>query len=344
MSLTFEIGFDEAQGRRDTMEDTHVIIDHAEKPLADGPLGFFGVYDGHGGVDAAQMVRQYLHENIIGNDEWRSGDVERAIQRGFEATDSHIIQVSNEKGWMNGSTAVVGMIIGRKLYAANVGDSEAILVREKGGQLETFALTVPHKASDPTEKSRIEKLGGHVFFGRVFGALAVSRSFGDSKFKIPRTSQNFVSWEPAIVTVDLNPDTDKFLIFACDGLWDVINHKQAALFVTKRRQDGFKAPEIAKALVREALNKRTEDNVTVVIVFLQWTQEKSDNDSVENSTSETTTQDQNHEIPEKNLSDNNIGESHPTVHEQTVEEKKQDVHEDPNGVESDNKNDSHIVA
>eukprot|EP01120_Amphizonella_sp_Union-15-10_P010683 TRINITY_DN434_c0_g1_i2.p1 TRINITY_DN434_c0_g1~~TRINITY_DN434_c0_g1_i2.p1 ORF type:complete len:339 (+),score=86.68 TRINITY_DN434_c0_g1_i2:78-1094(+) len=338
MSLTFEIGFDEAQGRRETMEDTHVIIDHAEKPVDSGPLGFFGVYDGHGGVDAAQMVRQYLHENIIGNDEWNAGDVERAIQRGFEATDSHIIQVSNERGWMNGSTAVVGMIIGRKLYAANVGDSEAILVREKGGQLETFALTVPHKASDPIEKSRIERLGGHVFFGRVFGALAVSRSFGDSKFKIPRTSQNFVSWEPAIVTVDLNPETDRFLIFACDGLWDVINHKQAALFVSKRRQDGFKAPEIAKALVREALNKRTEDNVTVVVVFLQW----SPSQKSESDTESTSVQDQVTPVLERHV-DEKL-DSNPVEAESREIKEEKDIVVEKNEICAESKNDSNVVA
>lgn len=66
-------------------------------------------------------------------------------------------------------------------------------------------MTTPHKATDQTEKERIESLGGHVFFGRVFGALAVSRSFGDAKYKMPKTSANFVSYEPAIQTETLLP-------------------------------------------------------------------------------------------------------------------------------------------
>jgi len=97
------------------------------------------------------------------------------------------------------------------------------------GQWEPEALTTLHKPSDPSEKERIEKLGGHVFFGRLFGALAVSRSFGDSKFKvrscvristgshcarniqIPKTAQNFVSWEPAIKKVDIVPEQHKWV-------------------------------------------------------------------------------------------------------------------------------------
>jgi serine/threonine protein phosphatase PrpC len=201
--------------------------------------------------------------------------VKKAITDGFQTTDTVIVEESNKRGWMNGSTAVVGVLVDHTLYIANIGDSEAVLVRQnEAGALECEAMTVPHKASDPNEKRRIEALGGHVFFGRVFGALAVSRSFGDSKFKTPKTSQNFVSWEPAIQTRDID-SSHKFLILACDGLWDVMKHEEAADFVNKQRAQGKNANEVAKALVREALNKRTEDNVTIVLVFFSWSGDSS---------------------------------------------------------------------
>ena len=73
----------------------------------------------------------------------------------------------------------------------------------RDGQVVAHNMTRAHKASDPAEKERIETMGGHVFFGRVFGALAVSRSFGDAKYKRPKTSKDFVSWEPDIKSVDL---------------------------------------------------------------------------------------------------------------------------------------------
>ena len=188
------------------------------------------------------------------------------MKAGFEETDETIVRKSIEDGWMNGSTGVVGVIVDRKLYIANVGDSEACIVSEKDGVLDAQNLTTPHKASDPEEKKRVEELGGHVFFGRVFGALAVSRSFGDSKFKKPKTSQNFVSCEPALHTVEITDD-HKFLILACDGLWDVMNHSQAAEFAKSKIAEGESAKGVAAALVSEALRRKTEDNVTVIVVI-----------------------------------------------------------------------------
>lgn len=58
-SFTVESGYGETQGRRDTMEDAHVVFDDI---LAVENIGitsvpgqrvsFYGVYDGHGGVRA----------------------------------------------------------------------------------------------------------------------------------------------------------------------------------------------------------------------------------------------------------------------------------------------------
>jgi len=76
---------------------------------------------------------------------------------------------------MDGTTAVVSLLIGDHLYVANAGDSRAILVK-KGAR--PVALSVDHKPSLPEEQKRITDLGGRVVFWgrwRVEGILAVSR-------------------------------------------------------------------------------------------------------------------------------------------------------------------------
>jgi protein phosphatase 2C family protein 2/3 len=275
MSALFSIesGFGEAQGRRDTMEDAHVVFDDILQVENIGittvpgqRVSFYGVYDGHGGVNTAKLVQAALHKNIVANPKFAAGDIQGALTEGFLETDEAIVSTSNQEGWMNGSTGVVAVVADTKVYIANVGDSEACLVSEVDGELVTENLTTPHKANDPIEKKRVEDLGGHVFFGRVFGALAVSRSFGDSKFKKPKTAQNFVSCEPALHVTDIKSN-HKFMILACDGLWDVMTHAQAAAFVKDQIKEGHGAKTIAAALVAEALRKKTEDNVTVIIVL-----------------------------------------------------------------------------
>eukprot|EP01127_Copromyxa_protea_P011119 TRINITY_DN2778_c0_g1_i1.p1 TRINITY_DN2778_c0_g1~~TRINITY_DN2778_c0_g1_i1.p1 ORF type:complete len:305 (-),score=67.01 TRINITY_DN2778_c0_g1_i1:35-949(-) len=272
MNYTLDSGADEKQGRRDTMEDTHVHLDSVNKesewPFSS--IAYYGVYDGHGGKTTADFVAEELHKTIFGSQEFKEGKPEESISQSFEQVDKIIVEKANAEGWMNGTTAAVTMILDGTLYAANVGDAEACLVSVEDDKITNVEdLTYPHKASDPDEKKRIEALGGHVFFGRVFGALAVARAFGDSKYKQPKTSKNFVSVEPYLKTVKLTP-SHKFIILACDGLWDVCSQEEAATFVYNKIKEGKTSQEIARALVNHALDLRTDDNVTVIIVNINW--------------------------------------------------------------------------
>ena len=78
-----------------------------------------------------------------------------------------------------GCTATMVMITPKEIICANAGDSRTILSRKGVAE----ALSEDHKPDDPLEKARIEKLGGFVRSGRVFGSLAVSRSIGDFENK-----------------------------------------------------------------------------------------------------------------------------------------------------------------
>jgi len=281
MSYSLSSGVSEAQGRRDTMEDTHKHIDDllAIPEFAQissfKKVAYYAVFDGHGGDQTAKMVENALHPRIFSSEEFSRGDVNAALEKGFEDMDRVVVEEANKNNWMNGSTCVVGLVLDGVLTVANIGDSEGVLISvSPTGETIAQNLTKPHKATDPGEKERIEALGGHVFFGRVFGALAVSRSFGDAKYKKPKTSKDFVSWEPFIESIPLTQD-HKFLVLACDGLWDVMTHKEVAELTHKTFNEGKTPSEVARHLVRTALNKKTEDNVTVIVVKIDWKSEGS---------------------------------------------------------------------
>lgn len=76
--------------------------------------------------------------------------------------------------------------------------------------------------------------------------------------------------------VRLQP-SDRFVLLASDGLWDVCSDQEAVDLVGSilQAQGDKDAQEAATAaadgLVQAALERGTMDNITVVIMTLQWT-------------------------------------------------------------------------
>eukprot|EP01129_Flabellula_baltica_P009607 TRINITY_DN394_c0_g1_i2.p1 TRINITY_DN394_c0_g1~~TRINITY_DN394_c0_g1_i2.p1 ORF type:complete len:221 (+),score=39.28 TRINITY_DN394_c0_g1_i2:338-1000(+) len=218
------------------------------------------------------MAKDLVHVKLFNNESFVNNNIEDGIKTAFIDADNEIVSTSIEQDWMNGCTAVISVILDNKLYTANIGDSEAVIIAEEDGEINAECLITHHKASTPDEKQRITDMGGLVFFGRVFGSLAVSRSFGDSRFKEPKTSANFVSADPAITVVHLQ-SSHKALVLACDGLWDVCDYNEVAQHVINLRKEGKTPEQAATFLVQLALDKQTDDNVTAIVVYLDWEEE-----------------------------------------------------------------------
>lgn len=98
---------------------------------------------------------------------------------------------------------------------------------------------------------------------------------GDSRYKKPKTSQNFVTADPHHCPVIHLDPSHKFIIFACDGLWDVCSQEDAAKYVDERFKEGKSVQKVSELLVQHALDLGTEDNVTVVIVKIDWENENT---------------------------------------------------------------------
>ena len=94
------------------------------------------------------------------------------------------------------------------------------------------------------------------------GGLSLSRSIGDVTLKYHPTK--VVVGEPEVVQQRLNAD-DKFVILACDGIWDVLTNEKAVSVVAKAIKD---KQDAAKALVRASFLNGSTDNMTAVVVHL----------------------------------------------------------------------------
>jgi len=250
--------FDQNALFRKTMEDEHVVVNEF---AGNKDQAFFGVYDGHGGRKAVDLVKDHLHKNFEkGIKGITNFQFEEALKNAFLETDQNIVEELNPQKDKSGSTAAVAIVTKTKehrwLHTANIGDARVILCRKNVAT----RLTFDHKATDEGEVKRITDLGGLVFMNKVAGTLAVSRAFGDSELK------PWVSAEPYLSRVELISD-DSVLILACDGLFDVAED-QAVIDFIKGDLGTLTAQQLAEKLVKFALDQPTRDNISVIVVKL----------------------------------------------------------------------------
>jgi len=241
------------------MEDAH----HYEDSFNGDPTqGFFAVYDGHGGKEAAVYCSENLHKifaeelqkdgNIMDNPE----KVLEALKRTYLTTDERLkTAVPSHHGCTSVTCLVTGKGDNKHLYAANVGDARAVLCRDG----KAIRLTEEHKASEPVEAKRITDGGGFIIHGRVNGQIIITRSLGDHLMK------EFIIGDPYTYHEKLT-DKDTWLIVACDGLWDVVEDQQSVDFVMEHAT--LSASEISKKLLIKALQDGTTDNLSIMVVKL----------------------------------------------------------------------------
>ena len=79
-------GCEAIQGKRQYMEDRHVIFDNMKADIPSGSYkddmtySYWAVYDGHAGYKAAEICMNLLHEEIAQNEHFIKGDILSAIQ------------------------------------------------------------------------------------------------------------------------------------------------------------------------------------------------------------------------------------------------------------------------
>ncbi|KAL6626314.1 hypothetical protein ACP70R_030040 [Stipagrostis hirtigluma subsp. patula] len=261
-------------GPRRYMEDEHIRIDdlsgHLGSPLVISvPSAFYGVFDGHGGSDAAAYMKKNAMRLFFEDaefpqasqeDEMFVESVEDSIRKAFLRADLALADdsVINRS---SGTTALTALVLGRQLLIANAGDCRAVLCR-KG---EAVELSRDHRPTYDAELQRVIASGGYIEDGYLNGVLSVTRALGDWDMKMPQGSRSPLIAEPEIHWTTLTED-DEFLIIGCDGIWDVMTSQHAVSTVRKglRRHDD---PErCARELAMEAKRLETFDNLTVIVV------------------------------------------------------------------------------
>jgi len=264
----FSFGSCEMQGWRKYMEDSHFEIGNFTYGKSDC---LFGLFDGHGGPAVARFCRDHFPAILRSNPEFEKGNFEEALRHSFLKLDEMLVHdedvIMKLKGYTEGGgtgrlpspapvptissvqplprrfahdghpashsgcTAVVLYISHEGgLYVANSGDSRAVLCRN-GDSLD---LTVDHKVTVESELDRIRSAGGVIINGRVNGSLNLTRAIGDLSFKCdPSLSpeNQVITAIPDTQKIEIDFDSDDFIILACDGLWEVMKSQEVVDYV-----------------------------------------------------------------------------------------------------------------
>ncbi|KAL0014828.1 hypothetical protein SO802_001897 [Lithocarpus litseifolius] len=228
----FRSGSCSEKGPKQYMEDEYISVDNLHEHLGTAakfpsPCAFYGVFDGHVGIDAALFIKKNILNYIVEDSNILTG-IKKAVKNDFVKADHAFLNASSLDS-SSGTTALTALIMGRTMLIANAGDSRAVL----GKRGRAIELSRDHKPNCTAERLRIEKLGGVVYDGYLNGQQSVARALGDWHIKGSIGSKCPLSSEPELEEILLSEE-DEFLIIG--------------------------------ALVKEALQRNTCDNLTVVVV------------------------------------------------------------------------------
>jgi len=273
-------------GLRDKNEDElDIIINYDGSDTESKEMNFYAIYDGHGGNNISKYIKTRLSKYFMTTSSdieiGKSKSCDKKITKIYDKLQEKISNLElSSKGC--GSTALVVIQhtnsskskIYSHLKVINLGDCRAVLCNHNNVAL---PLTKDHKPMAYDEYNRITQMKGTITHDKDddprINGLSVSRSFGDVD------SKPHVSHLPEIfdyeMTVKHGEITDKFLILACDGVWDVLSNQEAVDFVL------FKLDElspistcnltgrnnIAHLLGKHAIDKGSSDNISIAIIF-----------------------------------------------------------------------------
>lgn len=253
------------QGGRKYMEDEFGVAYQQTADEKDLEYAFFGIFDGHGGREAALFAKEHLMDFIVRQKGFWAEDDEsvlKAIHEGFIQT--HYAMWKELEKWPKtasglpstaGTTASIAFIRRGKIFIGHVGDSAIILGSQDPDNPEIWRaepLTRDHKPESLEENERITQCGGKVICksgvprvvwnrpkmghkGPVRRSthideipfLAVARSLGDLWSYNSEENVFVVSPEPDIRVYPVDISRHRCLVLGTDGAWNMLTPQNA---------------------------------------------------------------------------------------------------------------------
>lgn len=256
-------------------------------------IHFFGVFDGHGqfGTQCSNFVKDRLVE-ILASDPSLLQDPLKAYNSALLTTNDEL-HTSEIDDSMSGTTAITVLVIGDKLYVANVGDSRAVIaVKDGANRISAHDLSNDQTPFRKDEYERVKLCGARVLSvdqveglkdpdiqnwgdeetqggdpprlwvqDGMYPGTAFTRSLGDC------TAEKIgVIAVPEVQTAQLTPN-HLFFIIASDGVFEFLS-SQAVVDMAARFSDPRDA---CSAITGESYklwldHENRTDDITIIVV------------------------------------------------------------------------------
>ncbi|XP_044498045.1 probable protein phosphatase 2C 35 [Mangifera indica] len=256
---------------------------------------FFGVFDGHGqfGTQCSNFVQQKLIE-VLENEPLLLDDPVRAYNAAFQTVNNEL-HMSEIDDTMSGTTAITVLLIGDKIYVANVGDSRAVIAVKDGNKIVAESLSHDQTPFRKDECERVKLSGARVLSvdqveglkdpniqtwsdeeshggdpprlwvqNGIYPGTAFTRSVGDSI-----AEKIGVVAVPEVAVVQLTSN-HSFFVVASDGIFEFLSSQavvdMAANYTDPRDACSAIAGESYKLWLEH--ENRTDD-ITIIIVNIK---------------------------------------------------------------------------
>lgn len=217
---------------------------------ADKNEGFFILADGMGGHNAGEVASQtvvkYIADKLmrLKEDDIPEKEIPSFISHAIEEANDHVYKMALENDDQSGmgTTAVVAVVKGDKIFIANVGDSRAYSIKEN----DISRITIDH--------SVVEEL---VLSGMITEEEArnhpqkniITRAVGTDK-------------EVDVDLFEKESEKETVLMLCSDGLCSMLDDKEILEIVTQYSN----CEEAVQMLINRAKQNGGLDNITVIFI------------------------------------------------------------------------------
>jgi protein phosphatase len=207
----------------------------------------FVVADGMGGYSHGAVASSLAIEKLVeGLSDGKSKMSPGSFQRGIDRANLSVYKRAQQLGaGRMGTTLTAAIISGEDLHLVHVGDCRAYLVRDG----RSVCLTSDHTTVGDLVRAKLispEKVRTHA------QRSILTRAIGTGLFVRPDISR-------------LRLQHDDHLILCSDGVWSVVQDDEFSDIV----ENSLGIDQISQNLVNLALQRETDDNVSVVAVHIR---------------------------------------------------------------------------